>query len=64
MQITKKEIGKIFEKLQLDVRSTKHNARIIHPGVLPNTKEILTILFHFSSPESFAAMNFVEADFS
>ena len=24
MQIKKKEIGKIFEKLQLDVRSTKH----------------------------------------
>ena len=24
MQIKKKEVGKIFEKLQLDVRSTKH----------------------------------------
>jgi hypothetical protein len=32
--------------------------------VLSDTKEILTILFHFSSPESFTAMRFLKAVFS
>ena len=32
MQIKKKEIGKIFEKLQLDVRSTKATIRYLKPN--------------------------------
>jgi len=34
------------------------------PGVLPDTKESLTMLFPFSRPKSATEMAFLEADFS
>ncbi len=43
--------------MNLAGRACKYDARSIVPKVLPNTKEILTILFHFSSSESFTIHN-------
>ncbi len=39
------------------------HASIVQLRVLPYTKEILTILFHFSSPKSFTVNGLLEADF-
>jgi hypothetical protein len=41
----------------------KFNARKYHIRVPSDTKEILTILFHFSSSESFTAIGFFKSHF-
>ncbi len=42
----------------------KSDARKFHLRAVPNTKEILAILSHFSSPQSITVKSFQKADFS